>query len=79
MAKSTFNWIQIGGVVTCVPPLEKCIDDEVELFGGNLKQIAQLKKTIGLDRRRVVEAGTTAADFVLRGGSTSHGGSGVAG
>ena len=63
MAKSTFNRIQIGGVVTCVPPLEKCIDDEVELFGGNLKQIARLKKTIGLDRRRVVEAGTTAGDL----------------
>jgi 3-oxoacyl-[acyl-carrier-protein] synthase-3 len=63
MAKSSFKQIQIGGVVTCVPPLEKCIDDEVELFGGNEKQIARLKKTIGLDRRRVVESGTTAADL----------------
>ncbi len=51
------------GVVTCVPPKEKCIDDEVELFGGNEKQIARLKKTIGLDRRRVVEEGTTAVDL----------------
>lgn len=63
MAKSSFNHVQIGGVVTCVPTLEKCIDDELELFGGNEKQIARLKKTIGLDRRRVVEAGTTAADL----------------
>ncbi len=63
MAKSSFNHVQIGGVVTCVPPLEKCIDDELELFGGNAKQIARLKKTIGLDRRRVVESGTTAADL----------------
>jgi len=63
MAKSSFKQIQIGGVVTCVPALEKCIDDEVDLFGGNEKQIARLKKTIGLDRRRVVESGTTAADL----------------
>ncbi|MEN8662353.1 MAG: ketoacyl-ACP synthase III [Lentimonas sp.] len=63
MAKSSFNHVQIGGVVTCVPTLEKCIDDELELFGGNEKQIARLKKTIGLDRRRVVEPGTTAADL----------------
>lgn len=63
MAKSSFNQVQIGGVVTCVPPLEKCIDEEVDLFGGNEKQIARLKKTIGLDRRRVVEPGTTTADL----------------
>ena len=63
MAKCSFNQVKIGGVVTCVPPLEKCIDDEIDLFGGNEKQIARLKKTIGLDRRRVVESGTTAADL----------------
>ena len=63
MAKCSFDQVKISGVVTCVPPFEKCIDDELELFGGNVKQIARLKKTIGLDRRRVVEAGTTAADL----------------
>lgn len=63
MAKSSFSSVQIGGVVTCVPTREKRLDDEVELFGGNEKQIARLKKTIGLDRRRVVEAGTTAVDL----------------
>lgn len=50
-------------MVTCVPPLEKCIDDELSLFGGNVKQLERLKKTIGLDKRRVVEAGTTSADL----------------
>lgn len=63
MARSSFNHVQIRGVVTCVPPTEKCIDDEVELFGGNEKQIARLKKTIGLDRRRVVDGQTTAVDL----------------
>jgi len=63
MPKSRFNHVQISGIVTCVPPTEKRIDDEIELFGGNVKQIERLKKTIGLDRRRVVDDGTTAADL----------------
>jgi 3-oxoacyl-[acyl-carrier-protein] synthase-3 len=63
MAKSKLKGARIKGVVTCVPSTEKCIDDEIELFGGNAKQIARLKKTIGLDRRRVVEDGTTALDL----------------
>ncbi len=63
MANSSFSGVRIGGVVTCVPTLKKCIDDEVDLFGGNEKQIARLKKTIGLNRRRVVKPGTTAVDL----------------
>ncbi|NCG08010.1 MAG: ketoacyl-ACP synthase III [Verrucomicrobia bacterium] len=63
MAKSTFQNVRVGGVVTCVPTLEKSIDDCVELFGGNTKQIERLKKTIGLDKRRVVAEGTTALDL----------------
>lgn len=63
MAKCTINQAEIGGIVTCVPSQEKRIDDELELFGGNASQIVRLKKTIGLDRRRVVDAQTTAADL----------------
>lgn len=63
MPKCSFEDVKISGIVTCVPPQERCIDDEVELFGGNEKQIARLKKTIGLDRRRVVDDSTTAADL----------------
>lgn len=63
MAKSKLKGARLEGVVTCVPATEKCIDDEIELFGGNAKQIARLKKTIGLDRRRVVDEGITALDL----------------
>ena len=49
--------------MTCVPTLEKCIDDDLELFGGKVKQIERLKKTIGLSKRRVVDEKTTAADL----------------
>lgn len=52
--------------MTCVPIDEKCIDDELDLFGGNQKQLDRLKKTIGLHKRRVVDDVTTAADLCER-------------
>ncbi len=55
--------VEISGIVTCVPTLEKCIEDELELFGGKVKQLERLKKTIGLHLRRVVDEQTTAADL----------------
>ncbi len=63
MPKCRFQDVKITGIVTCVPPHEKCLDDELELFGGNIKQLERLKKTIGLHRRRVVDGQTTAADL----------------
>lgn len=63
MPKCRFQDVKVAGVVTCVPADEKCIDDELDLFGGNAKQLERLKKTIGLSRRRVVDASTTAADL----------------
>ncbi|MGK0176967.1 MAG: 3-oxoacyl-[acyl-carrier-protein] synthase-3 [Lentimonas sp.] len=63
MAKCSFNQVQIGGIVACAPKLEKCIDEEIALFGGNKQQIERLKKTIGLNRRRVVGSDTTAVDL----------------
>ena len=63
MANCSFNQVQVGGIVACAPIREICIDNEVELFGGNVQQIGRLKKTMGLDRRRVVDPGTTAADL----------------
>ncbi len=63
MPKCRIEDAKIAGIVTCVPPHEKCIDDELELFGGNVKQLERLKKTIGLSKRRVVDAKTTAADL----------------
>ncbi|WPJ97969.1 3-oxoacyl-[acyl-carrier-protein] synthase III C-terminal domain-containing protein [Coraliomargarita algicola] len=63
MSKCRFNDVKISGIVTCVPTEEKSIDDELELFGGNVKQLERLKKTIGLSKRRVVDENTTAADL----------------
>lgn len=63
MPKSFFDQARIVGVVTSIPKNEKSIDDEIHLFGGSEKQIARLKQTIGLDKRRVVSGSTTAADL----------------
>ncbi|HBR95568.1 MAG TPA: 3-oxoacyl-ACP synthase [Opitutae bacterium] len=63
MSKCRFKDVKIAGIVTCVPTHEKLIDDELELFGGNVKQLERFKKTIGLSKRRVVDAATTAADL----------------
>lgn len=63
MPKSSFHQAAVRAIVTAVPQTERSIDDEIDLFGGNEKQIARLKKTIGLNKRRVVDAQTTAADL----------------
>ena len=63
MAKSCFKNARISGLVACIPRREKSIDDEVELFGGNVRQVERLKKTIGLNKRRVVDDDTTTADL----------------
>ncbi|WP_223191995.1 hypothetical protein [Pseudoalteromonas piscicida] len=44
MAKSKFNHVKVSGISTVVPENVKCIDDEVDLYGGNEKQIARIKK-----------------------------------
>jgi 3-oxoacyl-[acyl-carrier-protein] synthase-3 len=66
MPRSSFTSAAITGVVTCVPTQEKCIDDDIDLLGGNAAQIARIKSTIGLDRRRVAPAGVTALDLCER-------------
>jgi len=63
MPKTHFKKSFIRGIVTVVPSRVKSIDDEVELYGGNVEQIERIKKTIGLHERRVVEEDVTAGDL----------------
>lgn len=63
MPKAKFTKSIVRGIVTAVPSLVKSIDDEVALYGGNVEQIARIKKTIGLHERRVVEGNVTAGDL----------------
>ncbi|HAS8519797.1 TPA: ketoacyl-ACP synthase III [Vibrio vulnificus] len=65
MANSKFKSAKIIGIATVVPPTIKCIDNEVHLYGGNEKQVARIKKAIGLDKRHVVSDGTTSLDLCM--------------
>lgn len=63
MANTKFKNVKISGIVTVVPQIEKSIDDEIDLYGGNEKQIERIKKAIGLDKRRVTDNETTSVDL----------------
>lgn len=63
MANTKFKNVKVSGIVTVVPQIEKSIDDEIELYGGNEKQIERIKKAIGLDKRRVTDKETTSVDL----------------
>ena len=65
MANSKFKNSKISGVVTVVPEEVRCIDDEVHLYGGNEKQVARIKRAIGLDKRRVTNESTTTLDLCV--------------
>lgn len=63
MATARISGVRLKGLVTALPRNEVALSDEARLFDGNLAQVERLKKTIGLDRRRVVPEGMTAADL----------------
>lgn len=65
MTTASFHKAKIVGITTVVPPDIKCIDDEIHLYGGNEKQIARIKKAIGLNKRHVVADGVTSLDLCL--------------
>lgn len=66
MANVKFSNVSIDGIVTVAPQITKSIDDEIELYGGNEKQIARIKSAIGLDKRRVTDEFTTTSDLCFQ-------------
>lgn len=62
MPRCEISGVQVEGVVTAVPKTVRRIDDEAGRY-GDAGQVARIKKTIGLNERRVVEAGTTTCDL----------------
>jgi len=63
MPQSSFSRAKISGIVTTVGHIRKCIDDEIESYGGNKQQLERIKKNIGINQRYVVDERTTAADL----------------
>ena len=65
MAKSIFTKAKVSGIVTCVPQNHRFLEDEVDiLYGGDIKQVNRIKKSIGLNKRHIVEdENTTTSDL----------------
>jgi len=63
MATACIAGVRIEGLVSAVPRKTVSLMDELSLFGGNAAQAERLRKTIGLDQRRVVPEGMTASDL----------------
>lgn len=65
MANVVFKNIGIQAISTCVPNNIIDIDDQIENFGGDIKQINNIKNNLGLQRRRVVDDTTTTLDLMM--------------
>lgn len=64
MPATKFNKAKISGIVTAVPENFKKLEDDVDtLYDGDIKQVNRIKKSIGLDKRHVVEGNVTTADL----------------
>ena len=63
MATAAIPGVALHTLRAVVPAREICIDEEVDQYPGGAAQLARMKQTLGVDRRRVVEPGQTACDL----------------
>lgn len=63
MPKAHFQNARISGITVSLGQILKRIDEDASLFGGTQEQFERIKKTIGLNERRVVAPATTTADL----------------
>ena len=63
MPVNQFVDISLTGSVTVVPPKVRSIEEDIDLFGGNIRQIERLKKTLGLNERRIASSELTNLDL----------------
>lgn len=61
--KATLSGCRIAAIVATPGPVVRRIDDEVDAYGGDRAQIDRIRRTLGLDERRVAPAGVTALDL----------------
>ena len=63
MPANQFVDVSLTGSVTVVPPKVRAIEEDLDLFGGNVRQIERLKKTLGLNERRIASSELTNLDL----------------
>lgn len=65
MTNVRFDSAFISGMVSVVPPKIKTFDQESLNYDIEQKQLARIKKSIGLDKRHVTDENTTTLDLCL--------------
>ena len=63
MTQSRFSSSRIRGIVTVVPPHIRSFDEDMSRLDVDPKQLARIKKNIGLDKRHVADANITTLDL----------------
>ena len=63
MPANQFVDVSLTGSVTVVPPKIRSIEEDVYLYGGNIRQIERLKKTLGINERRFASNELTNLDL----------------
>ena len=63
MPANQFVDVSLTGSVTVVPPKIRSIEEDVDLYGGNIRQIERLKKTLGINERRFASNELTNLDL----------------
>lgn len=61
--KAKLSGCRIAGIVAVPGPEVRRIDDEIGLYGGDVAQIARIRRALGLEERRVAPPGVTALDL----------------
>ena len=61
--QSFFKHTKISGIVAVSGQIKKCIDEEIDAFGGDIAQIERIKKTVGINTRYITDEKTTTFDL----------------
>tara|TARA_B100000780_G_scaffold138564_1_gene96945 strand:- start:1696 stop:2754 length:1059 start_codon:yes stop_codon:yes gene_type:complete len=63
MVTTIIKNVALEGIVTVVPPKCQFFEEDAQLLGINASQAKRIKKSVGLDTRRVVSSDVTALDL----------------
>lgn len=66
MSYSDFYHVRLSCVSSVIPKDEICLDDEISYYNNDKRKIERIKKTIGLDKRRIAPEGITASDLCIQ-------------
>lgn len=66
MNYSEFYHVRLSCISSVVPKHEISLDDEISYYNNDKRKIERIKKTIGLDKRRIAPEGITSSDLCIQ-------------